>query len=77
MSNVAIFCAYIIRVIHWLNKWINITNYWLEDVSIDIRALTDGYKPYRWQYQKSNRLDENIRKFNVSSMKEEVEKNMM
>lgn len=52
----------IIRVIHWLNKWINITNYWLEDVSIDIRALTDGYKPYRWQYQKSNRLDENIRK---------------
>lgn len=50
------------RVIHRLNKWINITNYWLEDVSVDIRALTDGYKPYRWQYQKSNRLDENIRK---------------
>ena len=52
----------IIRVINQLNKWINITNYWLEDVTIDIRALTDGYKPYRWQYQKSNRLDENIRK---------------
>lgn len=52
----------IIRVINQLNKWINITNYWLEDVAIDIRALTDGYKPYRWQYQKSNRLDENIRK---------------
>ena len=51
-----------IRVINQLNKWINITNYWLEDVAIDIRALTDGYKPYRWQYQKSNRLDENIRK---------------
>lgn len=51
-----------IRVIYHLNKWINITNYWLEDVSIDIRALTDGYKPYNWQYQKSNRLDENIRK---------------
>ena len=51
-----------IRVIHWLNKWINITNYWLEDVSVDIRALTDGYQSYRWQYQKSNRLDENIRK---------------
>lgn len=50
------------RVIYNLNKWINITTYWLEDVSIDIRALTDGYKPYRWQYQKSNRLDENIRK---------------
>ena len=52
----------IIRVINQLNKWTNITNYWLEDVAIDIRALTDGYKPYRWQYQKSNRLDENIRK---------------
>ena len=50
------------RVIYHLNKWINVTNYWLEDVAIDIRALTDGYKPYRWQYQKSNRLDENIRK---------------
>jgi hypothetical protein len=50
------------RVINQLNKWINITNYWLEDVSIDIRAMTDGYKPYKWQYQKSNRLDENIRK---------------
>ena len=52
----------IVRVINQLNKWINIKNYWLEDVSIDIRALTDGYKPYSWQYQKSNRLDENIRK---------------
>lgn len=51
-----------IRVIRQLNKWIHITSYWLEDVSIDIRALTDGYKPYSWQYQKSNRLDENIRK---------------
>ena len=51
-----------IRVIYHLNKWISITSYWLEDVAIDIRALTDGYKPYRWQYQKSNRLDENIRK---------------
>ena len=51
-----------VRVINQLNRWINITNYWLEDVAIDIRALTDGYKPYKWQYQKSNRLDENIRK---------------
>lgn len=51
-----------IRVIQRLNQWIDITNYWLEDVAIDIRALTDGYKPYNWQYQKSNRLDENIRK---------------
>ena len=51
-----------IRVINQLNKWINITNYWLEDVAIDIRALTDDYKAYRWQYQQSNLLDENIRK---------------
>lgn len=51
-----------IRVIDQLNKLINITNYWLEDVAIDIRTLADGYKPYRWEYQKSNRLDENIRK---------------
>ena len=51
-----------VRVIKQLNKWINISNYWLEDVSIDIRTMTDGYKPYKWQYQKSNRLDENIRK---------------
>ena len=51
-----------LRVINQLNKWVNITNYWLEDVSIDIRALTDGYKSYSWKYQKSNRLDENIRK---------------
>ncbi len=51
-----------LRVINQLNKWINIADYWLEDVSIDIRALTDGYKSYGWQYQKSNRLDENIRK---------------
>ena len=51
-----------IRVINCLNRWVNITSYWLEDVSIDIRALTDGYRPYKWQYQKSNRLDENIRR---------------
>lgn len=50
------------RVIYHLNKWINITSYWLEDVAIGIRALTDGYTPYKWQYQKPNRLDENIRK---------------
>lgn len=50
------------RVIYCLNKRIHITSYWLEDVAIDIRALTDGYTPYRWQYQKLNRLDENIRK---------------
>lgn len=52
----------ILRVLYQLNKWIDIKEYYLEDVCIDIRAMTDGYKPYKWQYQKSNRLDENLRK---------------
>lgn len=52
----------ILRVLYQLNKWVNIQEYYLEDVCIDIRAMTDDYKPYRWQYQKSNRLDENLRK---------------
>ena len=52
----------IIRVVNRICKWIRVTGHWLEDVSIDIRALTDGYKPYKWQYQKSSRLDENLRK---------------
>ena len=52
----------VIRVIAQINKWVNITHYQLEDVAIDIRVLTDGYKPYKWQYQKTNRLDETMRK---------------
>ena len=52
----------VLRVIKRLKKWIIVTGCWLEDVCIDIRALTDGYKPYKWQYQQSNRLDANIRK---------------
>lgn len=51
-----------LRVINRISKYINISEYHLEDVAIDIRALTEGHKLYRWQYQKSNRLDENIRK---------------
>ena len=50
-----------LRIIDKLCKWIRIDGYWLEDVKIDIRALTDGYKPYRWQYHRSNRLDNNLR----------------
>ena len=50
-----------LRVIDRLCQWIRIDGYWLEDVKIDIRALTDGYRPYRWQYQKANRLDNNLR----------------
>ena len=52
----------VIRVIAQLNKWVTITHYQLEDVAIDIRVLTNGYKPYKWQYQKTNRLDETMRK---------------
>lgn len=52
----------ILRVINKLNKWVNISEYHLEDVAIDIRALTEGHKLYCWQYQKTNRLDENLRK---------------
>jgi len=51
----------IIRVVKRLSKWIRIDSIVLEDVKIDIRALTDGFKPYKWQYQESNRLDENLR----------------
>ena len=51
-----------IRVINQLLKMIDIKEFHLEDVAIDIRAMSDGYKPYKWQYQKSNRLDENLRK---------------
>lgn len=50
----------ILRVINKLNKWCKIHKIILEDVQIDIRALQDG-KLYKWQYQKSNRLDENLR----------------
>jgi len=51
----------ILRVINQLNKWINIHKIILEDVKIDIRALQEGHKLYKWRYQKSNRLDENLR----------------
>lgn len=51
-----------IRIINQLLKFTNIKEYHLEDVAVDIRVLTEGKKLYGWQYQKSNRLDENIRK---------------
>jgi len=53
-----------LRVINRLNKYIKINKIILEDVQIDIRALQDG-KLHRWQYQKSNRLDENLRKATI------------
>ena len=51
-----------LRVVNNLAKYIRMDGFVAEDVKIDIRAITEGFKPYRWQYQKSNRLDENIRK---------------
>lgn len=52
----------ILRVVKQLHKWTRIDSIFLEDVFIDIRALEKGSKPYKWEYQQSNRLDENIRK---------------
>lgn len=51
-----------LRVVNNLDKYIRINRFFIEDVKINIRALVEGYTPYRWQYQKSNRLDENLRK---------------
>ena len=50
----------ILRVVNKLSKLCCLSKIILEDVQIDIRALQDG-KLYHNQYQKSNRLDENIR----------------
>lgn len=52
----------ILRVVKYLNKYIRINKIVLEDVAIDIRKLTEGEELYNWQYQESNRLDENLRK---------------
>ena len=52
----------IIRFTNKILKLLYIDKVIVEDVSFDIRALTDGYKSFKWEYQKSNRLDENIRK---------------
>lgn len=51
----------IIRVLDKLSNFIKLSKVIIEDVQIDIRRLTNG-KLYSWQYQKSNRLDENLRK---------------
>jgi 5-methylcytosine-specific restriction endonuclease McrA len=50
-----------LRVINQMRKWITIDKINLEDVQFDIRNLTEGERLYKWQYQKSNRLDENLR----------------
>ena len=52
----------ILRVVKRLNKYIRIDKIILEDVALDIRKLTEGRELYNWEYQRSNRLDENLRK---------------
>lgn len=52
----------ILRVAAKLAKYLPIHKVIIEDVAIDIRVLQEGYKLYSWQYLKSNRLDENLRK---------------
>ena len=52
----------VLRVVKMLHKWCRVDSIHLEDVAIDIRALQEGYQLYKWKYQKSNRLDENLRK---------------
>lgn len=52
----------ILRVVKYLSKYIRLDKIVLEDVAIDIRKLTEGEELYSWQYQESNRLDENLRK---------------
>lgn len=51
----------VLRVVRQLMKWVRTDEFHLEDVCIDMKALSLGYKPYKWQYTKSDRLDENIR----------------
>jgi len=52
----------IIRFINKLLKLLDINKVIVEDVSFDIHVLTSGYKPYKWEYQNTYRLDENTRK---------------
>jgi len=52
----------ILRVVKKLSKYIRFDKIVLEDVAIDIRVLTEGQKLYEWQYQHSNRIDENLKK---------------
>ena len=54
-----------LRVVKSLNKVCRIDKIVLENVLIDVRALTEGKKLYKWQYQKGNRLDENLRKATI------------
>lgn len=52
----------ILRVIRLLSRYCVVSSICCEDVSFDTKAIELGYKPYVWQYQKSDKLDENIRR---------------
>ena len=51
----------VLRVVKFYQRRLNITSITLEDVSFDIRVLTEGKKLYGQAYTKSNRQDANIR----------------
>lgn len=55
----------VVRITDSLSKYIRIDSIYLEDVAIDVRVLTDEKRLYSWQYQQSNRLDENLRKATI------------
>ena len=52
----------VVRVVKYYKKLVNITQITLEDVSIDIRALTEEKELKGEEYQQSNRQDDNIRR---------------
>lgn len=52
----------VVRVVKYYKKLVNITQIALEDVSIDIRALTEEKELKGEEYQQSNRQDDNIRR---------------
>lgn len=51
----------ILRVVKQLNKWTRINTIVLEDVLIDVRALTEGKRLYGKEYTISDKLDNSMR----------------
>jgi len=48
-----------------ISNYVNINHITIEEAAFDIRSLTEGYTPFKWQYQRSNRLDESLRRATV------------
>ncbi|MGG1664519.1 RNA-guided endonuclease IscB [Brevibacillus sp. NRS-1366] len=55
----------ILRVVRRIAQLLSINKIVLEDVMIDTRCLLEGKKLYSWQYLKSNRLDQNLRRATI------------